>query len=445
MALRAWNVGDTLDSYRIIRHIASGGSGDVFEAVHEFTGRSVALKCLRDTEGREGNFAERMRLEAVVLSRLRHPALVTVYDAGMTSDGAVWIAMELLSGATLRDKLHASGRVPLLAALRVASTIAEAVSAAHAARVVHRDLKPENVLLTDSGEVKVLDLGTAKFFGYGLKPTESLLKLGTPAYMAPEQIQAQPVDGRTDVYSLGLILYEMLAGQHPFMRPDGHLPNGFEMTQAQLFTMPAPLRERLPGFPEDVWRMIERAVAKKKDERHANMEDFGREVRGYIARYEGAPARAGAAPAIGVAIARGVALGALVGIATASVGVLLVVRGSAAPAPSAPAPSMAISAKGEAPPSARDTAKAHSAAANPSPPAAPPASALPAAAASAPAPSAPPAAPPLATVSAAPPASSSPAARAAPPPRPSSGTARPAPSPSAQRPAGPVLEPAFQP
>src|SRR5262249_40023120 len=256
--------GDKCDRYQIIRLIAAGGMGEVYEAVHEFTARPVALKCLQLRHANKDDLKDRMKMEAVVLCRLRHANIVTVYDAGITDRGMVWIAMDLLVGNTLREILHRVGRLTVPQALYYACEIADGVDAAHELRVVHRDLKPENVFVTERNEVKVLDLGTAKFYGYGLKTTDRMRTLGTPAYMSPEHITGTPVDVRTAIYGLGLILYEMLAGHHVFAK-DGQLPNSLDMGTAQLFQEPTPLPQLIEGFPDYLWAIVAKSIAKKRD------------------------------------------------------------------------------------------------------------------------------------------------------------------------------------
>ncbi len=279
--------GDRCDRYQIVRLIAAGGAGEVYEATHEFTGRTVALKCLQLRLARRADLRERMRLEAVVLCKIRHANVVTVHDAGITEDGSiVWIAMELLEGCTLRELLFGSAAIPIPQALYYAAGIADGVEAAHELRVVHRDLKPENVFITDRNEVKVLDLGTAKFHGYGLKTTDRMRTIGTPAYMSPEHLRGAAVDSRADVYALSVITYEMLAGRHPFApEGGGGFPDVYELGALHLFADPRPLTARIAGFPDYVWNVVGRGMAKDRELRPANMGEFAAELRAARRRF----------------------------------------------------------------------------------------------------------------------------------------------------------------
>src|SRR5262249_1307921 len=171
-------IGESVGGYVLGELIATGGMGDVYEAVHGFTGRTVAVKRLRSYYAGRADIRERMRLEAIVLSKLRHPNVVTVYDAGVTEPGIVWMAMERLVGRTLRDVVFAGERIEIQRALTWGRQIAAAVGAAHRLGVVHRDLKPENVFVTEQGDIKVLDLGTAKFYGYGLETLDKRVVMG---------------------------------------------------------------------------------------------------------------------------------------------------------------------------------------------------------------------------------------------------------------------------
>src|SRR5690349_1955362 len=279
--------GDVCDGYRILSLIAAGGMGDVYEAVHDPSGRTVAVKCLKVRHRNKEDARARMKMEAVVLSELQHENLVQVYDAGVTDAGMVWFAMERLHGRTLRDVLYRAGRLPIPEALHYASEIADGVDAVHEVNVIHRDLKPENVFVTSDNVIKVLDLGTGKFTGYGLNSTDRMRVVGTTAYMSPEQIKGLRVDGRADVYALGLIVYEMIAGRHA-LAPEGGtaLPHGVEqIALMQLQMTPKPLCEVASGCPPYVSAIVDRAIAKDRERRFPNIAALARELRAARKRF----------------------------------------------------------------------------------------------------------------------------------------------------------------
>lgn len=210
--------------YRIERVLGRGGMGTIYVAVQEPLGRKVALKVLHPTLGQGGDpeFQKRFLLEAATLSQLAHPNIVVVHDYGSLEgqEGACFMVMELLEGRTINQVLNEHGRFEPARALRIARDIARALRAAHDLGVIHRDLKPANVMLCSGPEgetVKVLDFGLVKVVRDDSEElTQEGRFLGSPRYMSPEQIQRLPMDGRSDLYSLGVILYRMLTGEVPF-------------------------------------------------------------------------------------------------------------------------------------------------------------------------------------------------------------------------------------
>ncbi len=277
----AFRAGDHCDKYEIVQLLAMGGSGEVYRAVQRSIGRAVALKALQFRHVARADLKARMEMEAKALGCINHPNVVTVFDAGCTDAGVVWIAMELLVGRTLREVLQDRVRLPVDEAVACAIDVAQGVGAAHQEKIIHRDIKPENVFITDRGLVKVLDLGTAKLQGWGgLKTTDRRRVLGTPAYMAPEHIRCTGVDVRTDVYALGLVLYEMLAG-HPFAHLT-HLDDYQELARLQLFSVPRPLNEVVPSIPEALSNVVLHALAKEPSQRPQSMEDLVRELRAAV-------------------------------------------------------------------------------------------------------------------------------------------------------------------
>ncbi len=221
----------TLDRYRILGELGRGGMGVVHEALDTTLGRRVALKILPPERVADPERRERFLREARAASALNHPGIVTVHDLG-NAEGLDFIVMELVEGETLADRI-ARGPLALGPALGIAAQVADALSRAHSAGIVHRDLKPSNVMVTPEGTAKILDFGLAKLVeppaGEGgdtlrlrrLDQGESAegILLGTVPYMSPEQAAGKPVDARSDVFSFGVVLYEMLTGRHPFRQP----------------------------------------------------------------------------------------------------------------------------------------------------------------------------------------------------------------------------------
>ncbi len=218
--------GSRLDAYDIVRPLGSGGMGEVWLATEVRLGRKVALKVLPADLTRDPLRVDRFEQEARAASALNHPNVCTIHALGETADGQHYIAMEYVEGDTLRRRLS-NGQLSIRESLDIAIQVAAGLSAAHAAGVIHRDIKPENVMLRPDGLVKVLDFGLAKLAPSpteiaGADTTRTVLKteiglvVGTTTYMSPEQARGQEVDARTDIWSLGVVLYEMLTGHAPF-------------------------------------------------------------------------------------------------------------------------------------------------------------------------------------------------------------------------------------
>ncbi len=214
--------------YRLVGPIGQGGMGVVYRAMDEQLHRPVAVKILPEVVGGDGDRLARFRNEARALAALNNPHIVTIFEVG-EAETAPFIAMELVEGQTLRQRLQ-HGPLPLRDALDITLQVAHALSAAHDKRIVHRDIKPENVMMRGDGYVKVLDFGLASLrarvdsdrsvLTAGAFETVAAGIAGTPAYMSPEQIAGAAVDARTDVFSLGVTLFEALTGTNPFLRPE---------------------------------------------------------------------------------------------------------------------------------------------------------------------------------------------------------------------------------
>jgi serine/threonine-protein kinase len=261
--------------YRLGSAIGEGSGGVVFEAEHIDLGRKVALKVLSPDPSGSGGTLDRFRSEARAVASLSHPNLVQLYDFGKSLDGRVYFAMELCKGETLEARLR-RGPLEWRAATHVAIETTKALEAAHAAKLVHRDVKPHNVMLTpprDGGYapgVKLLDFGVASGVTRGLPPesrqrlSRGFVVLGTPEYMAPEQVADELIDGRTDIYALGCVLYEMLTGERAF---DG--PSSIVVMGKQLRETPRPPKACLPSrsIPKALDAIVVRAMAKNAEHR----------------------------------------------------------------------------------------------------------------------------------------------------------------------------------
>lgn len=280
-------VGQTLAGrFRVLELIDRGGMGKIFRAEQQPLGRVVALKTL-DVVDNTGEFKERFFLEAASCAKLSHPNTVRVYDYG-ESGGSYFLVMEFLSGRTLHQAIKEDAPLEPLRAIAIARQICGALDEAHRSGIVHRDLKPQNIFLTEHGEerdfVKVVDFGLVKEMTSDSEVSKAGNVLGSPMYMAPEQVEGTRIDQRTDVYALGLILYTMLAGQTPYKRGDS-----LSVMMQQVHKDPLPFAELDPRL--DVARTLEQVVrtAIKKDptERFATMRDLSQALKVAAAQIRG--------------------------------------------------------------------------------------------------------------------------------------------------------------
>jgi eukaryotic-like serine/threonine-protein kinase len=272
--------GQSFGNFQVVRLIGEGGFGEVYEAENPFLQRRAAVKVLHAGMLQDAELVRRFLNEARAASAMRHPNIVDVFDAGVTPDGEPYILMEFLEGDSLQKIISQQGRLELATVLEVARQAGSALSAAHLAGIVHRDLKPENLFLIPDPSaplgftVKVLDFGIAKVKhrddrGSTLK-TQAGLLMGSPAYMSPEQCRdSSDVDHRTDIYSLAIMVYEMLAGAPPFTSN-----SATEMLVMQIAMNPPPLRDRVRDLPEHVEQAIARALSKDRDLRYGNVDYF---------------------------------------------------------------------------------------------------------------------------------------------------------------------------
>ena len=277
-------IGEVLDGkYRLDALLGEGGMGTVYRATHLLIDRPVAVKVLRPRFVEDEAAQQRFRREARAAGRLRHPNAVAVTDFGDTPEGFVYIVMELLEGQTLREIIAAEGPLPAARAISLMEQAAAAVAAAHEAGVIHRDLKPGNVFVVH-GEgarpgVKVLDFGIAKLAAESAEEsdaknlTQTGVMIGTPRYMSPEQCDGERLTPASDVYSLGVILYEMLTGTPPF---NGPTPLAVALQHSS--KPPRAPRELVPAIPPELERVVLHALAKRPGERPADAGEFRREL-----------------------------------------------------------------------------------------------------------------------------------------------------------------------
>ncbi|MBI2374088.1 MAG: serine/threonine protein kinase [Deltaproteobacteria bacterium] len=257
--------------FEVLGVLGSGGMGTVFEAVHVELDRRVAIKVLNRAQS-DPSIVQRMRREARVLAKIRHPGVVEIDDFDVTSDGRAFMVLEKLEGQDLESLLRDEGKLEPSSALLIGAQICEALAAAHAVGVVHRDLKPANIFVTERGarpRVKLLDFGAANLPD-SARLTQIGMVVGTPSYMAPEQVFGETITTRTDLHAVGVLVYEMLTGSQPFA--EGKLT---EILTRVASVMPAELPEGLAG-PETpaIWTTLERALAKKPEERWATADEL---------------------------------------------------------------------------------------------------------------------------------------------------------------------------
>ena len=273
-------IGQTFGSYQILAKVGKGGMGEVYRARDTRLGRDVALKILAGTYTQDQDRIRRFRQEAVAASALNHPGILTIHEAGDV-DGCQFIATEFVDGDTVRQILNQRGRLPLNEALAIAVQVAAALAVAHKTGIVHRDIKPENVMMRPDGYVKLLDFGIAKLTERSdehpdsdqitrtLSQTRDGVIVGTVPYMSPEQARGTTVDARSDIWSLGCLLYEMLAGRSPFAGP-----TATDVLVGILEKEPAPLTAPPLSIPAECDWIIAKTLRKNADERYQKSEDF---------------------------------------------------------------------------------------------------------------------------------------------------------------------------
>jgi len=268
--------------YTILAELGRGGMGEVYLAEDASLDRQVAIKLLPEEMYRDPTARSRFSREAKAAAALNHPYICSIHEVGET-ENRLFFAMEYLPGKTLRDRI-AEGPLPLKQAFPIAEEIAEALQFAHEKGMIHRDIKPANIMLMEKGHAKVMDFGLAKQLTSAKKEraladlsvtlTDEGLAPGTPAYMSPEQLQGKALDQRSDIFSFGIMLYEMLSGVHPFKKK-----TGLTTISAILSEDPRPIAEFIQGMPEPLQQIVGKLLAKNPSDRYQSMKDVQADLR----------------------------------------------------------------------------------------------------------------------------------------------------------------------
>ncbi|MBK8247834.1 MAG: serine/threonine protein kinase [Gemmatimonadetes bacterium] len=254
-------IGERVGNYRVTDRLGEGGMGTVYRAQDEMLDREVALKVMRPEVSRQPGLHERFRQEAVALARLNHPRIAAVYGLERHANDLVMV-LEFVRGETLEAIVHRSGHLDWRRAFELGAEALEGLEHAHLKGVVHRDIKPANIMLARDGHVKVMDFGIARLMGSS-RQTRMGAAVGTPMYMSPEQLRGEDVDGRSDLYSLACVLYELITGRLAF-----EADSDYELMMKQLNTPAPPVRATIADAPAVVDEVLGRAMAKGRDDRY---------------------------------------------------------------------------------------------------------------------------------------------------------------------------------
>lgn len=258
--------GTKIGQYEIVSELGSGGMATVYKAFQRSLNRYVALKVLPDTLARDRAFVERFVREARIAASLKHPNIVTIYEISDTAP--YFIAMEYIEGGSLATLIRQHGVMDPLRVATILRQVADALDVAHSRQVIHRDLKPSNIMLDERGRAILTDFGIARAMD-ATKLTQTGTVMGTPEYMAPEEIQGQPASARSDIYALGIVVYEMLTGRTPF-----RAETPLALMHQHVYNAPPSLRQFNPKLSSQIERVVNKAIAKKPNERFESAGSF---------------------------------------------------------------------------------------------------------------------------------------------------------------------------
>ena len=309
-------IGKPLGQYQIVQELGRGGMAVVYRAHQPALLRHVAIKVLPPQMGMDPGFVKRFQQEAVAAARLKHPHIVTIYDVGIT-DGVNYIVMEFIEGQPLSAIIRQSGAMPPERVAHIIGQVASALDYAHQQGFVHRDIKPSNIMLGAGDHATLTDFGIAKAMS-GVRLTQTGALIGTPEYMSPEQVRGLAVDRRADIYSLGVVAYEMLSGQAPFSGDTA------SVLYKQANELPPPIRTRVTNVPAHVANAVDRALAKDPDQRFATAGAFAQSLGGAAPTGSAQRAALASPPRNGKLIGTIIGVAALAVICAAVIGVVAI-------------------------------------------------------------------------------------------------------------------------
>ena len=258
---------EQIDNYKIVKKIGEGGMGEVYKGVDVMLEREVAIKLLKPELSNRDDIVQRFRSEAIALGRLNHPSIAAVYNFGRFNT-QFYMALEFVNGETLDDVIKKNGALAWQTALHYAIAILQGLEHAHRFQIIHRDIKPSNIIITEQDTVKILDFGMARILEKARQTISGNL-IGTLEYVSPEQIRGQETDARSDIYSVGVVLYEMLTGHIPFEKN-----TEYDLIKSQIEEKPKPPRSFSQAIPPQIEQLVLKALEKKPERRFASANDF---------------------------------------------------------------------------------------------------------------------------------------------------------------------------